>query len=110
MTFKISHDKGTFLPPTLDAIMGTEQTFIYTLQLCQRPIYGSRKMTEQLVKQYPPVFHALAMMNGLQHLRISCEGQVPSHRHAQIRKLTVHLTSFGHEPGQPTDHLKLFHV
>lgn len=50
------------------------------------------------------------MMNGLQHLRISCEGQVPSHRHAQIRKLTVHLTSFGHEPGQPTDHLKLFQV
>ncbi|KAJ5203483.1 hypothetical protein N7449_005562 [Penicillium cf. viridicatum] len=34
MTFKISHDKETFLPPILDPIMGTEQTFIYTPQRC----------------------------------------------------------------------------
>lgn len=103
------------------------------------------------------------MMSGLQHLRISCEGQVPSHRYrrsvvdyalislrmtieqapledvhtlsllsvhlgavlylcpapgfgaspasckrwSQIRKLTVHMMSFGHETGQPTDHVKL---
>ncbi|KAJ5203482.1 hypothetical protein N7449_005561 [Penicillium cf. viridicatum] len=125
-------------------------------------------MTELLVKQYPPVFHAstnipsfvqaLTMMSGLQHLRISREGQVPSHRYrrsvvdyalislrmaieqapledvhpgaflylrpapgfgaspasckrwSQIRKLTVHMTSFGHETGQPTDHLKLLHA
>lgn len=93
MTFKISHDKETFLPPILNPIMGTEQTFIYTPQRCQLgssiPRYGSRKMTELLVKQYPPLFHAstnipsfvqaLTMMSGLQHLRISCEGQVPSH-------------------------------
>ncbi|KAJ5961502.1 hypothetical protein N7501_006443 [Penicillium viridicatum] len=180
MTFKISHDKETFLPPILDPIMGTEQTFIYTPQRSQlggsSPRYGCRKMTELLVKQYPPVFHAstnipsfvqaLMMMSGLQHLRISCEGQVPSHRYrrsvvdyalislrmaieqaplkdlhtlsllsvhpgavlylrpapgfgaspasckrwAQIRKLTVHMMSFGHEPGQPTDPLKLLHA
>ena len=63
MTFKISHDKETFLPPILDPIMGTEQTFTYTVQRCQlgsssSPVYGSRKMAELLVKQYPPMFHA----------------------------------------------------
>lgn len=31
-------------------------------------------------------------------------------RWSQIRKLTVHMTSFGHEPSQPTDHLKLLHA
>ncbi|KAJ5823641.1 hypothetical protein N7447_005981 [Penicillium robsamsonii] len=31
-------------------------------------------------------------------------------RRSQIRKLTVHMTSFGHEPGQLTDHLKLLHA
>ncbi|KAJ5781878.1 uncharacterized protein N7518_010361 [Penicillium psychrosexuale] len=179
MTFKISHNRETFLPPILDPIMGTEQTFIYTPQRCQHSgslRYGSRQMTELLVKQYPPLFHAstnipsfvqaLTMMSGLQHLRISCEGQLPSHRYrrsvvdyalislrmaieqaplkdlhtlsllsvhpgavlylrpalgfgaspasckrwSQIRKLTVHMTNFGHEPGQPTDHLKLLHA
>jgi hypothetical protein len=180
MTFKISHDRETFLPPILDPITGTEQTFIYTPQRCQlggsSPRYGSRQMTELLVKQYPPLFHAstnipsfvqaLTMMSGLQHLRISCEGQVPSHRYrrsvvdyalislrmaieqaplkdfhtlsllsvhpgavlylgpapgfgaspasrkrwSQVRKLTVQMSSFGHEPGQPTDHLKLLHA
>ncbi|CDM37764.1 hypothetical protein DTO027I6_8642 [Penicillium roqueforti] len=76
MTFKISHDRETFLPPILDPIMGTEQTFIYTPQ--RRQHSGSRQMTELLVKQYPPLFHAstnipsfvqaLTMMSGLQHL------------------------------------------
>jgi hypothetical protein len=62
MTFKISHDRETFLPPILDPITGTEQTFIYTPRRCQlggsSPRYGSRQMTELLVKQYPPLFHA----------------------------------------------------
>ncbi|KGO73392.1 hypothetical protein PITC_085300 [Penicillium italicum] len=160
--------------------MGTEQAFIYTPQQCQlggsSPRYGSRKTTELLVKQYLPLFHAstnipsfgqaMTMMNGLQHLQISCEIQGPSHRYhrsvvdyalislrmaveqaplkdlhtltllsvhpgavlylppapgfgaspasckrwSQIRKLTVHMTSFGHELGQPTNHLKLLHA
>ncbi|KXG53239.1 uncharacterized protein PGRI_002890 [Penicillium griseofulvum] len=180
MTFKIPHDRETFLPPILDPIMGTEQSFIYKPQRCQLgdsgSRYGNRRMTELLVKQYPPLFHAstdipsfvqaLTMMDGLQHMRVSCEGQIPSHRYrrsvvdyalislrmaieqaplkrlhtlsllsvhpgavlylhpalgfgaspasckrwSQIRKLTVHMTSFGHEPGQPTDHLKLLHA
>ncbi|KAJ5597325.1 hypothetical protein N7537_007409, partial [Penicillium hordei] len=173
MTFNISHDKETFLPPILDLIMGKEQTFIYTPQRCQ---LGSSNPRQPAVKQYPPVFHtstnipsfvqALTMMSGIQHLRISCEGQVPSHRYrrsvvdyalislpmaieqaplkylhtlslplvhpgavlylrpapgygaspasckrwSQARKLTVHMTSFGHKPGQPTNQLKLLHA
>jgi hypothetical protein len=180
MTFKLPHDKETFLPPILDPITGTEQTFIYRPKWCQlsskKPQYDSRQMADLLVKQYPPLFHAstnvasfvqaMKMMTGLRHLRISCEGQIPSHRYrrsvvdyalislriaieqaplkdlhtlsllsihpgamlylrpnpgfgtspasckrwSQIRKLTVHMTSFSHEAGQPTDHLKLLHA
>lgn len=48
-------------------------------------------MTDLLVKQYPPLFHAatdipsfvrvLSSMKNLRHLRITCEGQPPSHRY-----------------------------
>ncbi|KAJ5169886.1 uncharacterized protein N7500_002669 [Penicillium coprophilum] len=31
-------------------------------------------------------------------------------RWSQIRKLTVHMATFGHEPGRPTNHLKLLHA
>ncbi|KAI1831041.1 hypothetical protein DTO013E5_6296 [Penicillium roqueforti] len=155
MTFKISHDRETFLPPILDPIMGTEQTFIYTPQ--RRQHSGSRQMTELLVKQYPPLFHAstnipsfvqaLTMMSGLQHLLcidLIANGNPAStiersphlsllsvhpgavlylcpalgfgaspascKRWSQTCKLTVQMTNFGHEPGQPTDHLKLLHA
>lgn len=95
MTFKIPHDKETFLPPILDPTMGTEHTFIYTPRWSQTETqslkYGSREMTGLLVKQYPPLFHAstdiasftraFGLVGGLQHLRISCEGQLPSHRY-----------------------------
>ncbi|OQE05452.1 hypothetical protein PENVUL_c024G01974 [Penicillium vulpinum] len=118
MTFKISHGRETFLPPILDPTMGTEQTFIYKPQRCQRGgsdhRYGSRQMTELLVKQYPPLFHAstnipsfvqaLNMMSGFGASPASCK------RWSQIRKLTLYMTSFGHEPGQPTDHLELLHA
>jgi hypothetical protein len=33
-----------------------------------------------------------------------------SKRCAQIRILTIQMTSFAYEPGQPTDHLKLLHA
>ncbi|KAJ5374552.1 hypothetical protein N7517_006558 [Penicillium concentricum] len=139
MTFKISHDKETLLPPILDPIMGTEQIFIYKPQRCQlgssSPRYGSRQMTELLVKKYPPLFHAstnipsfvqaLTMMSGLQHLRTSCEGQVPSYRYRRsvdsVLRLhltsagprsasSVHMTCFAYGPGQPTDHPKTLHA
>ncbi|GLI75806.1 hypothetical protein PoHVEF18_004072 [Penicillium ochrochloron] len=48
-------------------------------------------MTDLLLKQYPPLFHAatdvpsfvrvLSLMKNLRHLRITCEGQPPSHRY-----------------------------
>lgn len=95
LTFKISHTAETFLPPVIDLATGTEQTFVYTPQRQQaspeRPKYGSRQMTDLLVKQYPPLFHAatdipsfvraFSMMINLRHLKINCEGQHPSHRY-----------------------------
>lgn len=48
-------------------------------------------MTDPLVKQYPPLFHAatdvpsfirvLSLLHNLRHLRVTCEGQPPSHRY-----------------------------
>lgn len=95
MTFNIPHDKETFLPPILDPIMGTEQTFIYTPRRYpssnNSPKYMSRHMTDLLFKQYSRLFHAatnilsfvqaLTTMSNLQHLRISCKFQESSHRY-----------------------------
>jgi hypothetical protein len=74
MTFRIPHDRTTFLPPILDPIAGTERTLVYAPSGCNNPKYGSREMANLLVKQYPPLFHAatnipsfvkaLAMMSG----------------------------------------------
>jgi hypothetical protein len=48
-------------------------------------------MTDLLIKQYPPLFHAatdvpsfirvLSLLHNLRHLRVTCEGQPPSHRY-----------------------------
>lgn len=48
-------------------------------------------MRDLLVKQYPPLFHAatgvpsfirvLSLLHRLRHLRVTCEGQPPSHRY-----------------------------
>lgn len=180
MTFKIPHTAETFLPPVIDLVTGTEQTFVYMPQhrrgASQSLRYGSPEITNLLVKQYPPLFHAatdipsfvhvLSLMKNLRHLRITCEGQPGSHRYrrsvvdyalislrmavelaplkclaslsllsvhpaavlylqpnlafgaspgsrkrwAQIQHLTIHMTSFPHERGEPTDHFKLLHA
>ncbi|KAJ5082972.1 hypothetical protein N7532_012015 [Penicillium argentinense] len=95
MTFKMPHTAETFLPPVIDPMSGKEQTFMYTPQCHQtrpkNPRYGSWEMTDLLVKQYPPLFHAAAdipsfvqafsSMPNLCHLRINCDGQLPSHRY-----------------------------
>lgn len=97
VTFAIAHTAETFLPPVIDAGTGKEQTFVYTPQQQQQqgpprsPKYGTWEMTDLLVKQYPPLFHAatdvpsfvrvLSLMKNLRHLRITCEGQPPSHRY-----------------------------
>lgn len=95
VTFAIAHTADTFLPPVIDAETGREQTFVYTPQHQQisprSPKYGTWKMTDLLIKQYPPLFHAatdvpsfirvLSLLHNLRHLRVTCEGQPPSHRY-----------------------------
>lgn len=100
LTFSIPHSPETFLPPLLDPLTGEEQTFVYTPQVyppdspslrLSIPKYGSWEMTDLLVKQYPPLFHAatnipsfvraLSSMSSLSHLKISCEGQASGHRY-----------------------------
>lgn len=100
LTFSIPHSPETFLPPLLDQFTGEEQTFVYIPQVyppdspslrLSVPKYGSWEMTDLLVKQYPPLFHAatnipsfvraLYTMPSLSHLKISSEGQASGHRY-----------------------------
>ncbi|KAJ5503875.1 hypothetical protein N7463_006749 [Penicillium fimorum] len=60
--------------------------------------------TLSLLSAYPGAVFYLRPALGFGASPASCK------RWSQIRKLTVHMTSFGHEPGQPTDHLKLLHA
>ena len=98
-TFTFPHGPETFLPPLIDATTGEEIEFIYE-PYCQTPrkwterrsvpTYGSWEMTELLVQQYPPLFHAAANVPSfiralsaqpyLRRLNISCPGQEPSYR------------------------------
>ncbi|KAJ6068486.1 hypothetical protein N7499_010373 [Penicillium canescens] len=92
MTFRIPHDRTTFLSPILDLIAGTERTFVYAPSGCNDSKYEGREMADLLVKQYPPLFHAatdipsfvkaLTIMSGLRlSLKISYKDQQPSHRY-----------------------------
>ena len=67
--FQFPHGPETFLPPLLDPVTGEESSFVYepytksTYDPATRlsvPCYGSWEMTDMLVKQYPPLFHAAA--------------------------------------------------
>lgn len=94
LTFSMAHTRETFLPPLLDPITGEEVTFIYepythktwdSASRLSNPTYGSWEMTDMLVKQYSPLFHAAAnvpsfirafsSLRNLKHLKISCPGQ-----------------------------------
>ncbi|MCJ1358468.1 MAG: hypothetical protein MMC33_008468 [Icmadophila ericetorum] len=99
VNFTMAHGDETFLPPLLDCTTGEEVTFEYE-PYCQIsrtsaarlsvPTYGSWEMTDLLVKQYPPLFHAAAnvpsfirafsCLKNLKHLKISCPGQESAHR------------------------------
>ena len=100
LKFSIPHGPETFLPPLLDPITGEETTFIYepcvitTRDSASRrsiPMYGSWEMTDMLVKQYSPLFHAaanvpsfiraLSAIPNLKHLKVSCPGQEPNQRY-----------------------------
>ena len=100
LTFNIPHGPETFLPPLLDNVTGEEVEFVYE-PFCQVaknpasrlsvPTYGSWEMTDLLVKQYPPLFHAAAnvpsfirafsSITNIKHLKISCPGEDPAHRY-----------------------------
>ena len=98
--FRMPHGPETFLPPLLDPSTGDEVTFVYEphAQISKSPAcrlsvptYGSWEMTDMLVKQYPPLFHAAAnvpsfirafsSMSNITHLRISCPGQEAGQRY-----------------------------
>ncbi|PGH07559.1 hypothetical protein AJ79_06229 [Helicocarpus griseus UAMH5409] len=98
--FNMPHSHETFLPPLLDPATGEEQTFVYEPQVyppCPAasrlsfPRYGTWEMTELLTRQYPPLFHAATnvpsftrafkAMTSLRHLKMSCSGQVATHRY-----------------------------
>lgn len=100
LTVHIPHSSETFLPPILDPVTGEEKSFVYVPQastpttLASRianPKYGSWEMTELLIQQYGPMFHAatnvpafvraLHAMCSVEHLKISCPGQEPSQRY-----------------------------
>ncbi|KAL8838391.1 MAG: hypothetical protein Q9170_002151 [Blastenia crenularia] len=94
LSFSMAHSPDTFLPPLLDPVTGEEVTFIYepythttrhSASRLSNPTYGSWEMTDMLVKQYSPLFHAAAnvpsfirafsALRNLKHLKISCPDQ-----------------------------------
>ena len=99
LTFTMPHGPETFLPPLIDSVTGEEVTFEYE-PYCQTarnpasrlsiPTYGTWEMTDLLVKQYPPLFHAAAnvpsfirtfsAIKNLKQLKVSCPGQEPAQR------------------------------
>lgn len=100
LTFNMPHSSETFLPPLLDPVSGEETTFVYEpcIQSSKKagsrlsvPTYGSWEMTDLLVKQFSPLFHAAAnvpsfirafsAIPNLKHLRISCPGQEPQQQY-----------------------------
>jgi hypothetical protein len=99
-SFNMSHGPETFLPPLIDPMTGEEQEFEYVPQAQQpntlagkvkQPKYGTWEMTDLLLKQYPPLFHAsthipaflrtLAEMPNLEHLKVNCPGQEAAQRY-----------------------------
>jgi hypothetical protein len=99
LAFDMPHSSETFLPPLLDPVTGEERVFnytplIHTAQPGSRlsiPKYGSWELTDLLIKQYPPLFHAATdipsfirafkSMPSLKHLKISCPNQALAQRY-----------------------------
>jgi hypothetical protein len=99
LTFDMPHSPHTFLPPLLDPVTGEERIFNYTPLIQTAPTgsrlsipkYGSWELTDLLIKQYPPLFHAATdipsfirafkSMPCLKHLKISCPNQALAQRY-----------------------------
>lgn len=105
LTFNMPHGSDTFLPPLIDPLTGEDRPFLYEPQVhtpptllgkVKQPKYGSWEMTDLLIKQYPPLFHAatnipafiraFSALPSLSHLKVSCPGQESSQRY---RRSTV---------------------
>jgi hypothetical protein len=95
--FIVEHKADTFLPPLIAADALKEVKFVYEPQTVNsRPSsssssasgskYGSWKLSDLLIKHYPPLFHAatnvpafinvIAAMPNVCELSISCPGQI----------------------------------
>lgn len=104
-TFHMPHGPNTFLPPIIDPETGDEKQFLYEPQVQvpqnvvgrdKTPKYGSLELTDLLIKQYPPLFHAatnvpafvaaFSELINLTHLKISCPGfeNAPRHRRSAV--------------------------
>lgn len=100
LNFSMPHGTHTFLPPLVDPLSGEQLDFVYEPDLglhrsaadrMSIPKYGSWEMTELLVKQYPPLFHAatnvpsfvraLTAMPKLRHIKVSTPGQERAQRY-----------------------------
>jgi hypothetical protein len=93
MGFRMPHTAETFLPPLLDPFSGEQRNFTYVPQVdrpassgkSKEPKYGTQEITELLIQQYPPLFHAatnipafiraFSLVPNLSALKISCPGQ-----------------------------------
>jgi hypothetical protein len=63
LTFRVPHSAESFLPPLLHPLTGEQLAFNYVPLLdppakSKEPKYGSWEMTDMLIRQYPPIFHA----------------------------------------------------
>lgn len=112
VTFHMPHDANTFLPPIVDPETGEERRFHYEPQLQvaphipgqdKAPKYGSAEMTDLLIKQYPPLFHAatnvpafvaaFSELVNLTHLKVSCPGSdsAPKYRRSAVDYALISL-------------------
>ncbi|KAF1993871.1 hypothetical protein P154DRAFT_449015 [Amniculicola lignicola CBS 123094] len=108
-TFYMPHGPETSLPPIIDPMTGEERQFLYEPQVQvapgkeKQPKYGSVEMSDLLVKQYPPLFHAatnvpafvnaFAEFTNLMHLKISCPGfdHAPRHHRSVVDYALISL-------------------
>lgn len=93
LTWNLPRGLDTVLPPVIDPATGAELPFLYKPHVdrladpvaeIKRPRYGTWKMTDLLVKQYPPLFHAatdvpsfidaMSALPTLEHLKVCCVG------------------------------------
>src|ERR1700712_1773432 len=90
LTFNVPHSADSFLPPLLDPVNGEQLSFTYVPQVhppskTKEPKYGTWEMTDLLIRQYPPLFHAstnipafiraFGAMPSLEHITINCPDQ-----------------------------------